>query len=90
MALRQFSKTISAGESETYKVNNFFSSITIALIPGSGGTITMSYKIVDDSDWQEIDDGPASSRSEIVIDYPVSWLKFAAATNTGKVELVQA
>ena len=90
MALRQFSKTILAGESVTYEINTFFSPITIAMIPGSGGTITMSYKVVDDSDWEEIDDGPASTRSEIVIDYPLSWLKFAAATEDGKIELVQA
>ena len=51
MGLRQFSKTIVAGESVEYELPAFFSPISIAMIPGSGGTITMSYKFVDDSDW---------------------------------------
>jgi len=90
MALRQFSKDIPAGESVEYNIPTFYSPITIALIPGSGGTLTMTYKLVDDSEWEEIDDGPASARSEIVVDYPLTWLKFTAATEDARVELVHA
>lgn len=90
MALRQFYKTVVVGTPVEYTISTFYSPISVAIVPGNGGTMSMYYKLVDESSWIATDQIDVASRTELVIDYPVLALKFTATTQNGAVEILQS
>lgn len=61
--------------------------ITIAAIPGSGGTLLVEYQVVEDGSWFEWPDGTVDTAVANVLDGPVYALRFTAAVANGIVEI---
>lgn len=61
--------------------------VTIAAIPGSGGTLLVEYQVVENGSWFEWPDGTIDAAVANVLDGPVYALRFTAAAANGTVEI---
>lgn len=63
--------------------------MTLAAIPGSGGTLLIEYQVARGGHWFEWPDGVVSAPTLAVVDGPLHALRFTAATAEGVVEMNQ-
>jgi hypothetical protein len=90
-AIRQFYRTVSTTEPVIYRLNSFSPpGLTVRLIPGSGGTLTLYYKVTSDGEWIAGPLGAVSSATNDTIISPCFVIKIVAATADGTVEIAQA
>jgi hypothetical protein len=61
--------------------------MTVAAVPGAGGTLAVEYQIVADGSWTAWPDGTVSAKTISVLNGPVYALRFTAATANGTVEI---
>lgn len=61
--------------------------MTVAAIPGEGGTLKVDYQVVVDGVWTTWPSGTVSEKTISVLNGPVYALRFTAAVSTGTVEL---
>ena len=61
--------------------------MTVAVIPGEGGTLAVEYQVVADGSWTAWPDGTVSAKTISVLNGPVYALRFTAATANGTVEI---
>lgn len=67
--------------------------LTIAVSPGSGGTVTVEYQVAQGGAWRAVADGNlagtlAAAASDVLVG-PVFALRFTAATAAATVEIAQ-
>lgn len=63
--------------------------VTVAAIPGSGGTLAVAYQLVSGGTWHNWPAGTVSTATVYLLTGPVYALKFTATTNPGVVEIAQ-
>ena len=63
--------------------------ITVAVIPGSGGTLLVEYQLVPDGLWYPWSAGAAATKTVYALVSPVNALRFTATTADGIVEVTQ-
>lgn len=63
--------------------------VTVAAVPGSGGTLLVEYQLAPNGTWHDWPAGTVSAATVYLLTGPVSALKFTAATQPGVVELAQ-
>lgn len=63
--------------------------VTVAAIPGSGGTLAVAYQLADGGTWHNWPAGAVASTTVYLLTGPVYALKFTATTQPGAVELAQ-
>lgn len=66
----------------------FFGDMTIAVTPGTLGTIAVHYRVTPTSEWIAWPIGTVAVYTEDVLEGPVDALKFEAFTTDGLVELL--
>ena len=90
-AIRQFYRAVTTTEPVIYRLNSFSPpGLSIRLTPGSGGTLTLSYKITSDGIWIAGPLGAISAATNDTIISPCFALKIEAAVADGTVEIAQA
>ena len=72
---------------------NLVSPLTVAVSPGSGGTVTVEYQVAQGGAWRTVTDGNlagalAAAASDVLVG-PVFALRAAAATAAATVEIAQ-
>jgi len=63
--------------------------LTVAAVPGSGGTLAVAYQLAASGTWHNWPAGAAASTEVYLLTGPVYALKFTAATQPGVIELTQ-
>lgn len=63
--------------------------VTVAAVPGSGGTLAVDYQLASGGTWHAWPGGAVSTTTVYLLTGPVYALKFTAATQPGVVELAQ-
>lgn len=83
--------TVSVGSPMTIGKETLSSgkSVTIAAIPGSGGTLLVEYQIAPSGTWHTWAGGTVSATAIYLLTGPVYALRFTAATQPGVVEIAQ-
>lgn len=61
--------------------------LTVAAIPGGGGTLTVAYQVSPGNNWTDWPDGTVTEKTVSVLAGPVYALRFTATGATGVVEL---
>ena len=61
--------------------------MTVAAVPGAGGTLAVEYQVVEDGSWTAWPDGTVSAKTISVLNGPVYALRFTAAVANGVVEI---
>lgn len=90
-AIRQFYRDVTTAEPVIYRLNSFSPpGLTVRLVPGSGGTLTLYYKVTTDGNWTAGPLGAVSTPTIDTIISPCFALKFIAGTADGVVEIAQA
>lgn len=91
MPLRQFYRAVVVGTPVVYTLSSFYEGgVTIALTPGSGGTMKIQYQLTSSGAFREGPLGEVSVYTQDIVDAPVYALKIFALTADGVVEIVQA
>jgi len=89
--------TVSPGTPQTYSspvaARALPVPMTVAVTPGSGGTVTVEYQVANGGAWRAVDAGNlagtlAAAASDVLIG-PVFALRFTAATAAATVEIAQ-
>ncbi len=65
--------------------------LTVAVYPGSGGTVVVNQRVAATGEWKAISDGyltgTLSANATAVLDGPIQALKFTAATAAATIEI---
>lgn len=78
------------GDPYVYTLPGFFQGgLTLAVTPGTNGTMLVEYRLTSSSDWKSWPGGAVSVYTEDSLETPVQALRFTAAVANGVVEITQ-
>ena len=75
--------------SNSSKTDSLDFPVTVAALPGAGGTLLVEYQIVEGGSWTDWPGGAVATKTIYVLTGPVYALRFTAAAQDGTVEITQ-